>query len=84
MRYLRVRILMRARIMFLSSIPTMMLLRRIVMAISATTKSVLLDALKLKEASVKRMQTSKPAYAEIFNKELADIAAARVLVSDLK
>lgn len=54
------------------------------MAISTTTKSVILDALKLKEASVKRMQTSKPAYAEIFNKELADIAAARVFVTELK
>lgn len=54
------------------------------MAVSASTKLVIQDALKLKEASVRRMQVAKPAYKEIFERELADIAAARVWISEQK
>lgn len=54
------------------------------MAISNSTRSVIQDALKLKEASIRRMQTSKPAYKEIFDRELADVAAAKVWVSEQK
>lgn len=48
------------------------------------TKSIantLLVGLKMYEASVKRMQNSKPQYADIYSRELVDIAEARKAVT---
>lgn len=47
-------------------------------------KETLLAGLKLYEQSVKRMQTSKPKFASVFETELAQIRAAEIAVHNVK
>lgn len=49
--------------------------------ISKSVSETLLKGLQMYEASVKRMQTSKPQYKDIFARELVDIAEARKAVT---
>ena len=47
---------------------------------NAEIKKTIHEGLKLYEASVKRMQTSKPQFASVFEAELKQITAARAAV----
>lgn len=47
---------------------------------NTTVKKALLEGLKMYEASIKRMQTAKPQFAEMFIAELTSVAEARAWV----
>lgn len=47
-------------------------------------KTTIFEGLKLYENSVKRMQNAKPQFAEVFEKELEQIAAAKAAVNAIK